>query len=316
MELSVVPPPGRHQGRVTRRRAGDGAPVVTYQRVPGLPVGTARFTATRHPSGGVPGGRPHVHDFLVLTYFEAGGGSMRVNSRDWPVAAGDALVVAPGDLVSSGDDRGLLAAEGWCVFFPPDVLAPPTRGALQSWRAHPLLFPFTAGAAGARRLHVPAADRPEWSSRIEALDRELRQRRDGCTEAALAHLTLLLVSVSRLAADVAGDLRLNDEPLLATVFDLIEARYRQSLSLRDVAAAVSLSPGHLTTTVGRRTGRSVQQWITERRMAEARRLLTDTDLPIQAVAGRAGYRDVSYFVRTFRRRHGVTPADWRRTGRR
>lgn len=223
MELSSVPGHGRHQGRVTRRRTPDGAPVVTYQRAPGLPVGTARFTATVRPPGGFPGGRPHVHDFLLLTYFEAGGGSMRVNHCDWPVAAGDALVVAPGDLVSSGDATGLTAAEGWCVFFPPDVLAPPTPGAFQSWRAHPLLFPFTAGAAGARRLHVPPPDRPTWSRRIQALDHELRQRQDGHTEAALAHLTLLLVSVSRLAADVAGDLRLNDEPLLATVFDVIEA---------------------------------------------------------------------------------------------
>jgi hypothetical protein len=47
---------------------------------------------------------------------------------------------------------------------------------------------------------------------------ELRQRRDGYRGAVLAHLTLLLVGVSRLAADVVGDLRLKDEHLLAEVF--------------------------------------------------------------------------------------------------
>jgi AraC-like DNA-binding protein len=284
--------------------------------VPGLPaVGTARFTATVRPAGATPGGRPHAHDFLVLTYFEAGGGSVRVNHRDWPAVAGDAFVIAPGDLVSSGDAGGLAAAQGWCVFFPPDVLAPPTVDGLLSWRAHPLLFPFTAGATGGRRLHVPPTDRPAWSARIDALDRELRERRDGYAEAALAHLTLLLVSVSRLAADAAGDLRRNDEPLLATVFDVIEARYHEPISLKDVAAAVGLSPGHLTTAVARKTGRTVQQWITERRMAQARRLLAGTDLTVQALATRAGYRDTSYFIRSFKRSHGVTPADWRRAGR-
>ena len=40
----------------------------------------------------------------------------------------------------------------------------------------------------------------------------------------MARLTLLLVGVSRLAADVVGDLRLKDEPLLADVFGFIEAR--------------------------------------------------------------------------------------------
>jgi AraC-like DNA-binding protein len=39
-----------------------------------------------------------------------------------------------------------------------------------------------------------------------------------------------------------------------------------------------------------------------------------TDLTVHALAARAGYRDVSYFVRSFKRRHGLTPADWRRAG--
>lgn len=311
--MGPVEPSSVPAARVTRRTP-EGAPVLGYPRTPGLPaVGTARFTAT----GGTPGGAPHAHDFLVLTYVEAGGGSVRVNHRDWPAAAGDAFVVAPGDLVATGAAGGLAAAEGWSVFFPPDVLAPAPEGLL-SWRAHPLLFPFTAGAAGAagaRRLHVPPADRPTWSGRFDALDGELRGRRDGYADAALAHLTLLLVAVARLAADVSGDLRRNDEPLLAAVFDVIEARYHEPLSLRDVAAVVGLSPGHLTTAVARRTGRTVQQWITERRMAQARRLLAGTDLTVGATAARAGYRDTSYFVRTFRREHGVTPADWRRAGR-
>jgi len=67
---------------------------------------------------------------------------------------------------------------------------------------------------------------------------------------ALAYLTLLLVGVSRLAAEVEDDLRLNDEPLLAEVFGFVEERYAEPVFLKDVAMAVSLSPGHLTTVVG------------------------------------------------------------------
>jgi AraC family transcriptional activator of pobA len=302
-------PHRRHLARPTGRRTADGAPIVTYPREPGLsPIGISRFTSDLRPRGGVPGGMPHAHDFLLLTYLEVGGGSIRVNRRDWRVRAGDALVVGPGDLVATGDEPGLDRTEGWCVYFPPDVLAP--AGA--SWRSHPLLSPFTAGAAAVRRLHVPEPDRPAWSARLSALDAELTDRSVGYPQAARAHLTLLLVSVSRLAVDVAGDLRRNDEPLLAAVFDVIETRYHQPLSLLDVAETVGLSPGHLTTTVARKTGRTVQQWITERRMTEARRLLTDTDLTIHAIATRTGYRDPAYFVRTFKRAHGTTPTTWRR----
>jgi hypothetical protein len=38
-------------------------------------------------------------------------------------------------------------AEGWTVFFPPEVFGSGAPGAFLSWRAHPLLFPFVRGAA-------------------------------------------------------------------------------------------------------------------------------------------------------------------------
>jgi AraC family transcriptional regulator, transcriptional activator of pobA len=361
MELSSagVRPDG--STRLAGRRE-DGTPVYTYRRLPGLPpVSVLRFGGAALPEG-LPHGA-HAHDFLVLAYFDTGGGSVLVNGREWPITAGDAFVIPPGEVIAPGRMRprpgvprddvrcgggaGCGGGEGfgeacggggacgggegcgggaadpgghlgaaWAAFFPIDVFGPPAAGSLRSWHAHPLLLPYLTGAAGGvQPLHVPAADRLAWSQRFAALERELTQRSDGYGEAALAHLMLLLVSVSRLATDIAGDLARRDEPLLATVFDAIEARYREPVSLQHIAAEAGLTPGHLTTVVGRKTGRTVQQWITERRMSEARRLLAGSDLTVEAVAIRVGYRDASYFIRTFRRSHGVTPLDWRRAGR-
>ena len=59
-------------------------------------------------------------------------------------------------------------------------------------------------AGGAQRLKVPLEEQDSWSERFSALDLELSRGRDGYREAALAHLTLLLVEVSRLAADIVG----------------------------------------------------------------------------------------------------------------
>jgi AraC-like DNA-binding protein len=98
-------------------------------------------------------------------------------------------------------------------------------------------------------------------------------------------------SSARLAADVVGDPRLKAEPLLADVFEFVEARYHERISLRDVASAVNLSPAHLTTTVRRKTGRTVQEGIFERRMAQARRLLVETDLTVQEIGQKVGHAD-------------------------
>ena len=63
-----------------RGRRDDGLPVYTYQAVPGMPpVSTLRLG--RGSSGGLLPDA-HSHDFLVLTYFERGGGSMRLGDRE------------------------------------------------------------------------------------------------------------------------------------------------------------------------------------------------------------------------------------------
>ncbi len=300
--------------RLDRRAAGP--PVFAYELLPGVsPVSVARLD--RDSLDGSDADHAHSHDFLLLAYYERGGGSLRIGDRQWPVETGDAYVIAPGVVLGVGDDpSGLAEAEGWAVFFPPEGLGPQAPDALLAWRAHPLLFPFARGAAsGAQRLTVPATDRRAWSERLSALELELRERRDGYREAVVAHLTLLLVDVSRLTADVVGDLRLKGEPLLADVFGFIEEQYHERISLRDVAAAVNLSPAHLTTTVRRKTGRTVQEWIAERRMAQSRRLLVETDLTVEEIGRKVGYADPVYFVRSFRRTHGSTPLRWRRAGR-
>lgn len=294
--------------RLDRYRAG--IPVYRYVLDPEVPpVSVIRLT--RDALGRVPG-HSHAHDFPALLYFERDGGPLTSGHRRWPIQAGDLYVIAPGVVVTPDASPGLPHAEGSGIFFAPDALAAHRPEPPPFWQAHPLLLPFVQGAAsGALRLRVPVAERPTWTRGIAAIEAELAERRDGYRQATLAHLTLLLVSVARLASDVVSDLRLNNEKLLAEVFGVIEQRYRERLSLRDVARAVSVTPGHLTTVVRRKTGRTVLDWITERRMTEARRLLVETELTVNEISRAVGFQDPSYFARSFRRIHGLTPRDWR-----
>lgn len=289
----------------------DGVRLVGYPRHAGVPPVTVRTWHGR-PHGAVVLGA-HAHDFLVLLYVEEGTDVLRVDGRDWPVDAGDAFVIAPGAVVTARADQ-YGDARVWAVFFPADAVDPDAAAPLVSWRAHPLLAAFGGHRrGGGQRLHVPVDERASWIAHLHDLDDELRGRRDGYADAVRAHLTLLLVRLARLQPGPVEDPGV--EPLLAAVLDVVETRFHEPISLRDVASAVGLTPGHVTTVVGRRTGRTVQQWITERRMREARRLLAGSDLAIAEVGRRVGYRETGYFVRRFRTEHGVPPAAWRKAGR-
>jgi AraC-like DNA-binding protein len=272
-------------------RLHDGVPVYGYRTDSNTPpVWVIRGDGPGAITSGV-----HIHDFPILWYVRA---------------TGLVYLVAPG--VAVDPDEVPDTDDGIGVFFDPAAVDGDGRSPWPSWRRHPLLFPFVHGQSGGLlQLTVPAARQPLWDTMISSIEQELASRREGYRQAVLAHLTLLLIDVARLADDVVGDLRRSGEPLLAEVFAVIDRRHGEALSLRDVARELGVTPGHLTTVVRRRTGRTVQDWIIERRMAEARTLLSDTDLPVAEVARRVGMADPGYFSRLFRRAHGASPRQWR-----
>jgi AraC-like DNA-binding protein len=61
------------------------------------------------------------------------------------------------------------------------------------------------------------------------------------------------------------------------------------------------------------TGVALHEYQIQARVAKARTLLGDTDLPVKVIAERLGYTDVYFFTRQFRQAVGVPPATYRRS---
>jgi AraC-like DNA-binding protein len=127
-----------------------------------------------------------------------------------------------------------------------------------------------------------------------------------------ALLTLLLLDAAHLAR---GSRAPQTPQLVIDAAALIERRFREPLGLGEIADALAVSPSHLTRLVRRATGRSVGDWVRDRRIEEARRLLRQSDAPVEAIAREVGYSDVTHFRRQFRRAHNTTPARWRKHAR-
>ena len=81
-----------------------------------------------------------------------------------------------------------------------------------------------------------------------------------------------------------------------------------------MAAAVNLSPAHLTTTVRRKTG-SHRAGNGSPSAVWHRHGAVVSDLIVEEIAPEVGYADPGYLVRSFGRAQGTTPLRWRRAGR-
>ena len=102
-----------------------------------------------------------------------------------------------------------------------------------------------------------------------------------------------------------------EHPQLRAIFDFIEFNYHQSISLNDVAKAFNYTPSYLTSLVRRLTVKTLYQWIVQRRMFQARRLLLSTELPVSQIAQAVGYLDTGHFVKHFRQIHKKPPKSWK-----
>jgi AraC family transcriptional activator of pobA len=254
---------------------------------------------------------PHSHRFYELLYVTKSTGWHRVGLERGEVGPGHLLVVAPGEV---HDTRGLTQVSGWLVIFEAAALEHGERRFVDL-PGELAFLPFVRGARAPSSFIVPKSARSDWERRLGSLFAELHGHARGREVVARAELEALLVHAARLVAAQVG-FGVVQRPLLSEVFQFIDQRFERPISLVDVARAVKRSPAYLTTLVRTETGRSVLQWITERRMAEARRLLQQTLLDAAEIGERVGFSDPSYFVRRFRALHRVTPLAFRRRAQR
>ena len=89
----------------------------------------------------------------------------------------------------------------------------------------------------------------------------------------------------------------------------------EPLKIRDLAYRHHLSPCYLSHLFKASTGYSMKRYRMLSRVAEARALLSDSNLSVTEICGRVGFEDMSNFARYFKAEVGVTPSAYRAANR-
>ena len=78
-----------------------------------------------------------------------------------------------------------------------------------------------------------------------------------------------------------------------------------------MAREQNLSAGYLSAVFKQETGKTLTEYIRDKRIKHAQYLLGTTHLQIQTVALHCGIMDVHYFSKTFKKQTGKTPKEYR-----
>ena len=119
----------------------------------------------------------------------------------------------------------------------------------------------------------------------------------------------LLVMLYRLA-DSESNSRGGDS--FRQVLAYVQMHYRQPLSNRTVADVFGYHPNYISQLFREHTEVPLHRYLLQLRIRQALSLLQSTDAPISEVAREAGFENVGYFCRYFKKITGYSPSAYRK----
>lgn len=91
----------------------------------------------------------------------------------------------------------------------------------------------------------------------------------------------------------------------------LRRHYAEPVAAADVAAACHCSVSTLSHIFKKKMGVSIRGYLHKLRMGDAKRLLLDTDLPVNTISDLLGYGNPNYFCNVFRKETGDAPTRYR-----
>ena len=132
------------------------------------------------------------------------------------------------------------------------------------------------------------------------------------TEPPMRHLAQLLVEEMSAAIHQRTTASARIPEPLHQLLEYINAHLEQPLTVTVLANVASCSPASIHRLFNRFVATSPSRWITERRVAEAKRLLRSSSRPIHQIASQVGIIDPFHFSKLFKRVAGQSPQAFRR----
>ena len=219
-----------------------------------------------------------------------------------------------GRITIAGVTRGYTANNA--IFIPAGVMhgfeaGPQVFGtALFFGRGSNLTLPSEPLHLRIREVHA----QQELNVTLDAILREMESDVPAHDRAAQQYVGLLGVWLERQASKAVPDAPRPDAArrLVARYTALMEKEFRRGVGVGELACDLGVTATHLTRCCRETCGRSAIDLLQDRRIFEARKMLSETDMKIGQIGTSLGFASPAYFTRAFQNLTGLSPSQFRR----
>jgi AraC-like DNA-binding protein/mannose-6-phosphate isomerase-like protein (cupin superfamily) len=125
------------------------------------------------------------------------------------------------------------------------------------------------------------------------------------------YLLILFTELSReIIYSPGGLIKDEQHQVKEKILTYIRNRYKDT-NLNEMADYFHFHPSYLSSLVKKEFGKNLKDLLTDVRMAEASKLLKNTDMTIENIVYEVGYTNFSYFYKVFKKTYGMTPNQYK-----
>ncbi len=115
-----------------------------------------------------------------------------------------------------------------------------------------------------------------------------------------------------LTQDYPAEVPVDENLIISQIKDFIVNNFENKITLDDLAQIVHYNPSYISSLFKKNTGQGINDYITDIRINQAKKLLVSTDQSIDDIADLIGLSNNSYFTSLFKKRLNITPSAYRR----
>lgn len=254
----------------------------------------------------------HMHEFLELIYTVSGKLTHRIDGKAYTAVPNTLLFVNPKQIHSIESSGNV---EFVNILIKPDFIS---EYAVDEDSFYNIFRFFLSDrdeifTTETQLVKFSGSEAHELKNLVNYMLAEKENLLPGWSVALNGYARILFAKLFRALRKTEKDEKTVFLDIMDYLINYIDQNYAEPLTLSSLATKCYFNPSYISRQFKKFSGKGFKEYLTEKRITEAGKFLTETDMSIEEIQERIGFTDKTKFYKEFSNYYDCTPGQYRKT---